>query len=1097
MKFGRIPVKYKNSLSGEAKTFLFMTQSQPDVQIRALDNPPTLTYPPPGDSATSSKPVSRRAYAFQLMLYIGHEGREEFHKENEIYPLLYGHRTHRTSPKEVIFDLVRKSFDPKGLSPYVLIEAGNRADAYLRVNQANIYMDSRDFKERADRLLQHPEADIRAEDIRPVLAIYRHHFLSDYRLDNKSPGFQSWVRRVRSDLLTRWQRLQILLMRYHIREKEIQAARDAALAWLEMALEPTWPLHYLIWLHLPDENERTARRYIKQLAEEEQRLKASGQICRQPLSSDWEMHLDTGSQPPLSMLDVSLYSGQLSNTAREVLTVLSRQTTLPVVILNAPPGGGKTSTLNELAHYARHSGVFDKVVSLQPAAGDSVVSIRWLMQQLDVTLSPAAALSAQQKRLKDELIRRRYLFLVDDSTPKRWLPLIKLLENTPGHLILTQSGSRPTQYLDMAIPALDKAAIKQVLMTYDMPTLNAAELDSVVHMTGGLPLLVHLFGSMAAQNDGDIHYPFTPSAFITHHRSVDGKVMQTADDRYAHFMAALRDYLFPKTRELLYALSLYDAAGATRDDLQDLLNYEDVQLDALLTQLAVLCEDDEPLRLHRVIIQQVRQWTDTDDKEARSLEWLEQRFVRQMLARLQPAARDFAYLDQHFAHIQKALTLLQTVTIPPERLLDYVNTLWELRHYLEHRHAYDLIGSAVDALLPALDEIDVTAIAATDEDMAHARMHLLQMGAQAAIRQSRYDDALPRLKKGLALCRDYGWQNSEAAILTDTGVVYQRKSEYEKALDYFQQAEDCLPEGADSDVQNRLHINRTLVYRAIDRADKAGAIYEAIITGGNGGDLDVHQTYTYLWALLCRGNQLMWDKSYESARMHYRELLQAARRYQNLLYEAYALLNLGVVAVWQPERELGQARFYFEEAMLATDQVRSAWLKTQTLYNRGTLDIIEGNIHDAISNLHQAQNIAHENDSAKLEARVRVGLGMLNYRIADRSMARNYWIGSIKQAPSDLDLVARALYGHALLALEEYTAVNPGSLTEETICEQIATHINAYNLPALVQVSLSAEKLGMAMDYFQRVLDESRPGIAISSSRREMIIHALQAALET
>ena len=806
------------------------------------------------------------------------------------------------------------------------------------------------------------------------------------------------------------------------------------------------------------------------------------------------MYLDAKTQPPLSVLDTSLYPERLSDTAQEVLSILSRQTALPVIILNAPPGGGKTRTLNEIARYARRSGVFDEVVQWQPVAGDNVVSIRWMMDQLQMDFSPAASLTDRRNRLKDELIRRRYLFLVDDTSPERWQPLIELLEDTPGHLILTQTGTHPTKYLDISVPALDKTAVQQILLSYDVPALTAAQLDSLMHLTGGLPLLVHLFGSMTRQNN-QTHHTFNPATFIKHYQTLDGSDHQTPDDRYTYFMAVLWDYLFPKTRQALYALSLYDAIGATREDLQALLGYEDDELQILLEQLAAFCEEDAPLRLHRVLIQQVRQWTDRYKREARSLQALERGFIRERLARLQPSQYNFEYLDQHFGHIEQALTLLQTVTIQPERLLAYVETLWNLRYYLEHRHAYDLLEGTVTTLLQALDNVDEAAVAATDDELPYARMHLLQMAAQITIRQGHYEVALTQLEDGLALCRQYGWQEAEGVMLVDMGVVYQRTADYETALDYFQQGEDCLPASVRSDIWNRLRINRTLVYRAMNETDKVSASYQDIISSGNEGGLDVHQTYTYLWALLCRGNQLFWDKSYDEAREGYLELLHAARRYQNLLYEAYALLNLGVVAVWKSEPDLEQAHFYFDEALLATGMVKSPWLKTQYLYNHGALHIIEDDIPEAVSHLYRAQDIALENESAKLDAQVRVGLGILNYRISDRSMARSYWIGSIKQAPNDLRLVARALYGHALLALQAYVAESTGQPEEDTIRDLITSHIHAYNLQSLICMTISYETFNDAIDYFCQLLGEARLRMSTGAIQREMIIRSLQSAL--
>lgn len=1076
-----------------------MTGQKPDIRLFLLRGTPRLEYPGNKDFINT--------ITLDAIIYMLQEHRPQYHALDDLHEILYENELNNTrkDKKRRITYVLKKLED---LEEYLIISERN--EPYIRLKWSNIYVDTHDFQQRAEAILNTPLEALRQDNLRDTLSLYEDHYLRDYTPCKETTRLIEHLQLNRTMLANLWDQVQQRLVESYVRQNDLKTAYNTALAWKEMALDKTWPLHWLIWVSFKDKNYLRAQQNIRKLHQQENRLQQEGISTRYPESAKWQLYLHSKNLPPRKILHQSLPGGGHSKPVENILRHITENNA--VILLQSEPGGGRTKILQELSAYATNALAFHDVISLDAPSSDRMVSLNSLVSWLQPDAPVPDGLYMQRRAIQEQLAEHCYLLLVDDSHIAHWKPLIHIIENTGSHLVLAQTDPAPALYPQVSIPPLEQDDIQQMMQTCDLQPLSRPQLDMLEQITGGLPLLVYIPGRMerlsreqtSADYAGQINeqLSFSVERFLKHYRTTitDGDTPPaTTDELYGQFLGAIRSFLTPSVESALYVLSLYGSVAADRDDLQTILGYETDRLNTVLRYTRIFCEETPRLKLHAIIAQHVRRWTPRQSNlSEQTIQHLKQQFTWRILAHLDDAVDNGASLDSYAKAIQTMLDMFPSLQLDIHQAMRCTRSLWNQRTYLLKHYPDLLLENAVKPLLATLQLQDAIPNDITPHDLHYEQMHLLQLSAQVTIRSNLRDESLLSLQQALNLCEQYGWHKSMPYILIDFGVVYMAQNQLQKAADYFQQAENMLQKHPDSNAQKSLRINQAQLHIQHDNQDEARAIYRQIITDYHPGSGTLRDTQVYMWALNARGHLAVTaEENYARARNIYEKMHQVACTCQDASQEAMALVNLGVVAFW--EDNLPLAETYLHDAHMVAELISRPYQMAQVLYNQGIVYIMQGKQQAALKALGDAEDITLAHNLQAWEAFIHMAIGLLHYQMADRKMIRNTWKLALTTEHQQPKLAARLYYGHALLALmPELTAHNAHyDPSEDSIRELVEAHFTAADLLPHCTTSVSKQHLWKAVKYFQHCIGDTYRYFPSRKITQEKIIRVLLDMIDT
>jgi tetratricopeptide (TPR) repeat protein len=179
---------------------------------------------------------------------------------------------------------------------------------------------------------------------------------------------------------------------------------------------------------------------------------------------------------------------------------------------------------------------------------------------------------------------------------------------------------------------------------------------------------------------------------------------------------------------------------------------------------------------------------------------------------------------------------------------------------------------------------------------------------QVARNKGDLQQALNYHSRSLGLARELGKRLHEAAALNDVAVIFSRRGEQDKALDYYQQALRLQPEAERAATYNNiavLHADKEDYKQAVEWFDKAIALSRR--TG------DYHGAAR---TMLNKGAVLTDQGAYEFAEKTLNEGLVAIRKVKDLFWEAVAQGYLGNLTKTREQYEPAKAA-YLEALRLA------------------------------------------------------------------------------------------------------------------------------------------------------------------------------------
>lgn len=189
----------------------------------------------------------------------------------------------------------------------------------------------------------------------------------------------------------------------------------------------------------------------------------------------------------------------------------------------------------------------------------------------------------------------------------------------------------------------------------------------------------------------------------------------------------------------------------------------------------------------------------------------------------------------------------------------------------------------VGELKLAVDYLKKAESLTSDKGWLSATYNLL---GRTLYRMGDLDNALYYHNKHLALSRELGEREGEAVALNNIAMIYKDKGDYDKALEYFQQA---LKLSEDDEQRATAYNNIAIIYS--DKGDYNKAIeylQKAIELGERVGDYHgVAQTYLNL------GDTYREAKNYELAEKYLTEGLKRVQKVGDKYWEAYGYAYLG------------------------------------------------------------------------------------------------------------------------------------------------------------------------------------------------------------
>lgn len=250
------------------------------------------------------------------------------------------------------------------------------------------------------------------------------------------------------------------------------------------------------------------------------------------------------------------------------------------------------------------------------------------------------------------------------------------------------------------------------------------------------------------------------------------------------------------------------------------------------------------------------------------------------------------------------------------------------------------------------------------------------------------DQAILTLMQSLNLCREVHDREREGDVLDALGKTYRNLSQYEKAIDLFEQALANRGEVRDRQGEGSTLSNLGSAYFDLNQLEKATGYYERALEIAQ----EVKDRQGEGALLNNLGNVSLNLGHYEKAIRYFDQALTIRREVKDRQGEGATLSNLGNAN--QRESQWEKAIGFYEQALAIRREVKDRRGEGRTLTNLGSVYRYLNQYEKAVSYFDQALVIAREVKDRQLE-----GITLTNLGIANEALGKNEKaIGCYEQA---------------------------------------------------------------------------------------------------
>lgn len=1022
------------------------------------------------------EPLTIGQQALKLLIYLA-ESDETDHAREELIRLIYGTELARETFRKKVIYPIRK------LIPDAPLETV-QGDV-IHFTRENIWVDSRAFADQASSLLQiYPrfkKPDYEAA--KQVLDLYEDPFLADYHpkagdsVDDTR--FLAWQKGRQQDLAALYHRLLDRTTAFCLDQQRYWAeAQHYAERWLRSQNSSAKPLQYLIWLAARQRSD-SLQTYLAQLRAREE----AGELPMGLSWTEWDRLLKSGRSISLSLLfpqtepptetPVEASAGEhiyRQGILEQIMTLLTA-TSQQVFAVTGLPGVGKT----ELAHAA--AGLLrERQPSLQ------VVFLE-LTAQLDLELLCNNLLSdlgrqdlfkldyaRKRQRLKQLLQAPNLVVIVDEGHTTHLADLDTLntvLALLSGARVMLVARKLPRfEHYVIEVQGLDEEQTRHFLVSRVawLKEIEATKFREIADLTGGLPLLLHIIAGGLKKELGRVHS-------LVDHLKVSGAAPETAPDIYARYEGVLSwlwQYLDSKDKDLLYSLSLFaPEEGARADDLKVVL--ENVfPAERLLSKINRLVDlhlaenrdaggrsADAHYRLHPIIFDYVQRQTRHPRRAYAQI--IEQSYIRHLLDFTAAHSDQFDRLDEHKQNIFRMLDLVIGGDAHPWARRQAVEVLNQIYPYFELRGLHEVASRLIGRARELHDIEDVS----THIQLTRRAARLASIRAEDEQAQRLYEEALARAKQANDT-RQY------APLYHDIGNVHLQKGRFSEAIRCFELAE--REAGSEQPPYLRYSIWSNLGVSAYRQGQYQDALrhYQKVIDhlGGDTSNLPPELLNIAEFVHTAMGSTLNELGQYEQAKACFQRGLALARQLNYPERLGFSYLNLGVS--YYHMKDYHAAYDCFVQGGIIADQIQHVALRTQILWNQGSLASARFQHKEALSLLRSALIEVENNDLMWLKPRILIGLGKAYLRAEHHDSARQCFTEALSLRQILAKHAAQGLYGLGLSVMLKAYVV--GNNDVEITLDLLQPYLELLPVSALPLNDIEPN-LAPAGDLFQQDLD--------------------------
>ncbi|MFN8529511.1 MAG: tetratricopeptide repeat protein [Anaerolineae bacterium] len=1015
---------------------LFLLRKQPEVRINGT------AYP------LQPRPM-------KLLALIGDKGESTYFRD-ELILLVDGNRENRRNFRQILY-LLRQQL------PVEVLE--RESDDFIHVNHDSLWVDTREFTDRANALLS--EALIFTEKEfavgKDILSLYAEPFLMHFPTASvANREFVKWQHSRRSELASLQQQLLDRMTSYCLKhETRWGEAQQYAEQWAHSEKAGLKPLQVLIWLAIQQHSQKLPV-YLDELRQREE----AGELPMGRAWKEWERDIRRNHPLPLAELfplvpqvrpsSATYPDIERTSVLEEVLSLLTTPRENQVFGLVGLPGSGKTEMAQTAAAHLRTRNPDANIVRVElPTQLDFEMVINNLLADLGRQDLLPLDYGSKRQRLK-QLVQTPHLVIIVDEGYSSHLAdastLKTVLDLLEGARVMLVARTLPGfDIYEVPLPGLDEDQTRSFLVKRLgwMHESEDALFKTLAVVTAGLPLMLNIIASGLRSQRGrtasllqylqdDQHPELSLPAIFT---------------RYEHVLDWLWQYLSTPEKNVLFAISLFaPETGVTTNALEDVLgSLLRIQIPPLLRQLVemrLVKQTDSLLNgarfsLHPIVLEFVKQRNPTVSHYAKRIQ---QEFVRYQLGYAHTYAAKYDRLDDHQ---QNLLLMFEWVVMSDQYAAlqtQAISLLNQLYPYFERRGLY---GKVYTLLTHVRDQVQLAP--------AVRLQTLFYIGKLANI-QAKFDLALESFQEALEIAQSAQITDRYGSLYYYLGDTYMRQGQYAEALASFGQAEAQAQHDENTTLLYASWSNMAVCHFYQSHYELARQNYERVAQH-LGTDFDSLPPALKPIAQHNQnaiGSMLGELGLHEEALQNFQHSLELARDLNapDLIGSVY--LNLGVAYYFLKNYDMAQD--CFTQAQRIAKEIQHTILLADVLWNQGALASARFSHRDAFQLLRTAMILVEDNHLAYLKPRVLTAFGKAYLRAELFDLAAFHFAKALSEPSISLKYAAHAVYGLILSSMMKTEAVGnnqvgPALHMIETCMKTIPTNtLEFFTQPAEIAV---------------------------------------------
>ena len=1008
-----------------------------------------------------------------LLIYLAETSEAEYTRE-ELIRLVYGTDTARETFRKVLVYSIRK------LIPDVSLETPRHN--VLRFARDRIWVDSRVFAERANDLLYTNPVFNKKHylEAKEILDLYQEPFLLEFHPKSSESGdntrFLSWQKSRQRDLNMYYQRLLDQMILFGLRQERYWAeAQRYAEQWMRGLSPSTKPLQYLIWLG--------SRQFTDTLDTHLAELRSREEAGEQPIGptwSEWNDARNRGILIPLARLlpqndqanedqETAWVGGQIDRkeTFEQILTFLTTPQKQMFAVVGLP-GVGKTEIAQTAAQLLpkRMSNCKIVMLDLTPQL-DLELLCNNVLDQLGRQDLLALDYAQKRRRLKQLLQAPNLVVIVDEGHTTHFAHLDALNEvltilSDAQIMIVARELPRFDHYV-IELPGLDDQQGRAFLVA-QVPWLKEIDgtvLEEIAHLTGGLPLLLHIIVGGLKKDLGRLHSLI--EYLKAHHISP-----QTDQDVYLVYesiLAWLWQYLGAKDKDLLYAVSLFAPEEGTNSEelaavLTNVIPQEGIRsklnhlVDLHLIERKHAFAARERFILHPIILDFVRKRTQHPRRPHAPM--IEQAYIRYLLEFVGEYLNEAERLDEHKLNILRVFDLIffddNHVWARPSA----VEALNRLFPYFEMRGLHSAASKLIARVLELAEFESVT-----------THIQMLRHAAKIASIQAKDAPALNFYQEALAVAQKANLIQQYASLYHGIGCVHLEKGQFVEAIRNLELAEKWAEASNYPPLLYTIWTNLGVSAFRQGHFDTALQQYQKVLDHLGSDEANLPPELQTIAQFIQTWLGLTYTElgNYDVAVQHFQQSMGLARRLNYPQLIGYLYLNMGITYCYQ--KEYDNAADCFVQSGMIADQIQHAALRAQVTLNQGMLASTRFE-HEKALYLHRTALIeAEEQQLTWMKVQIFLSLGKTYLRDEQFESAIKFF-AEVLLHEFALAYVAQALYGMALSIMlkAHFIGDNHVETTSNLVHPFLTTRLGSSS-----QFAEAKDYLDWAHAAFQRDLD--------------------------